>query len=224
MKKHPDYRVCLDEEGNVYSALTGKKLKPTLTEFGYLKIVVVEESTGKWVTRKVHRLVSEIFIENPLNKREVNHIDGIKTNNHVANLEWVSSRENKQHAWDMGLYTCIGENHHNAEHSEEEIRDICQMLEDGFRQVDIIRLKGVEKSLVADLNSGRRWTSISSDYKFNIKKVERKSPETVLTIASMLEDQMSCKEVSEKLGIPVAEIHRIKSRKTHSKLTEQFKF
>lgn len=224
MKKHPDYRVCLDKEGNVYSSLTGKKLKPTLTEFGYLKVVVVEESTGKWVTRKVHRLVSEVFIDNPLNKREVNHIDGIKTNNSVENLEWVSSRENKQHAWDMGLYTCVGENHPNAEYSEEDIREICQMLQDGFRQVDIVRLKGVKKGLVTDLNTGRRWASISKDYNFDIKKIERKSPETVLTIASMLEDKMSCKDVSEKLGIPITEIQRIKNRKTHSKLTEQFKF
>lgn len=51
----------------------------------------------------VHRMVALTFIPNPLSKSEVNHIDGNKINNLVDNLEWVTSSENKRHAFKIGL-------------------------------------------------------------------------------------------------------------------------
>jgi len=57
----------------------------------------------------VHRLVAKAFIENPEGLREVNHIDEVKSNNSVQNLEWVSSSQNKQHSLRSGRYDKIFE-------------------------------------------------------------------------------------------------------------------
>lgn len=65
--------------------------------------VVCLSDSGVNKTYYVHKLVAEAFIENPDGKLEVNHIDGVKTNNHMSNLEWVTSSENRIHAYETGL-------------------------------------------------------------------------------------------------------------------------
>lgn len=91
--------------GNIYSCPkykhNGKILKQNLRKDGYLEIGLTKNKIRK--TFIVHRLVAKTFIENIDNKKEVNHIDGIKTNNNVANLEWVTSSENQRHAILNGL-------------------------------------------------------------------------------------------------------------------------
>ena len=72
-----------------------------LSDRGYHTAVLY--NNGKPKSFRVHQLVAKAFIDNPLNKPHVNHLDGVKSNNFVDNLEWVTISENQKHAFKNGL-------------------------------------------------------------------------------------------------------------------------
>ncbi|MPN37125.1 hypothetical protein SDC9_184641 [bioreactor metagenome] len=101
----------------------GQLLKPGIDSKGYLKVVLC--INGKNTTCKVHRLVAEAFILNPLNKPQVNHIDGDKLNNFMTNLEWSTQSENMVHAFNNRLFkTRVGTNNNQAKLSKEQVIEI----------------------------------------------------------------------------------------------------
>ena len=91
--------------GNVRSIKKGIILKPATNKFGYQ--IVGLSKNGKRKEGKVHRLVAKAFIDNPDNKKQVNHKDGNKKNNSVDNLEWVTNQENVIHAFKTGVRKTI---------------------------------------------------------------------------------------------------------------------
>jgi hypothetical protein len=85
----------VDENGIIYGK-RNNPLNPHDNGYGYL-IVDLYDKCGRKCHKKVHRLVAEAFIENPLNLPEVNHKDEDKHNNMVSNLEWCTSSYNKRY-------------------------------------------------------------------------------------------------------------------------------
>jgi hypothetical protein len=89
--------------GNVKSLYTNKILKPSFDKFGYARFSASKNKKQK--TLRIHRLVGELFVDNPLNLPQINHKDGIKNNNCSDNLEWCTDSENKKHAYREKLMT-----------------------------------------------------------------------------------------------------------------------
>ena len=90
--------------GRVRSLTKGLILKPVETKAKeYYQVSLYKNKEQK--THNIHRLVANAFIENPSNKKEVNHKDGDKLNNNASNLEWSTRSENVLHSYRLGLQT-----------------------------------------------------------------------------------------------------------------------
>lgn len=95
IKGYDNYSVS--SNGEVRNDIRMSILKPNKNCKGYLYVILSKDN--KQVNKKIHRLVAESFLPNPNNKPTVNHINGIKTDNNVNNLEWATNQENSAHYW-----------------------------------------------------------------------------------------------------------------------------
>ncbi len=94
-------RIVIGRDGTSYP-FKGKILRPSPNKkVEYLQVSLWKNGVG--TSHYIHILVANSHISNPSNKPEVNHKDGVRTNNFKSNLEWVTSLENKIHAIETGL-------------------------------------------------------------------------------------------------------------------------
>jgi hypothetical protein len=84
----------VSDSGQVRNDKTGRILKPCLNSCGYYFVQM--KKNGKMGIVLIHRLVCRAFVENKDNKKQVDHIDGNKANNHASNLRWVTASENRK--------------------------------------------------------------------------------------------------------------------------------
>lgn len=102
---HDGYRIT--KSGRVASLIGNFEIVPTLNKLGYYAVTVHKNGTIRSITAHIHRLLALTFLDHPekfvCDKLQVNHIDGIKTNNDLTNLEWCYPSENLKHAYDTGL-------------------------------------------------------------------------------------------------------------------------
>ena len=89
--------------GNIRNANTKHIYKLHIGKTGYFGVCISLGSRKSKKLFKAHKAVAETFIDNPFKKPIINHIDCNKTNNHINNLEWVTYKENTEHAMNNGL-------------------------------------------------------------------------------------------------------------------------
>ena len=140
------------ENGAVFRLVGGTECVPTITNTaGYASVRLPDKN------HLIHRLVAEAFIPNPENKPQVNHKDGNKRNNNVANLEWVTVKENAAHAWVTGLmprYRASSAKHYDAVYSAAETSAQATILNNIWKLCNENRMSFHRAEVQAGLSNG----------------------------------------------------------------------
>lgn len=135
----------------------GVILKQGINSKGYLR-VNIKNCNSLRKNCQVHRLVAQAFIPNPNNMPEVNHINGIKSDNRVENLEWVSAKQNTQHALKNGL-------------RKSYYRPVCKIkngivIEEYESIMEASKKNNVKRSGISRVLAGRRKTTGGYEWRY----------------------------------------------------------
>lgn len=140
---------------------TGRMLRRTIGSTGYPQVHLRNRSGS--TVQKVHRLVAMAFLGQPPDGCEVNHKDGNKLNPRLENLEWVTPRQNRKHAWDTGLrnrshlpVNC-GSQNQRAKLSESIVASAREEAKAGATYASLARKYGVHKTTMRSAVNGETW-------------------------------------------------------------------
>lgn len=126
-------------------------------KLGYKRLNATDDSGGR-SNLYIHRAVALAFLPNPEGKPHVNHIDNNPSNNCVSNLEWVTAKENREHAAKQGrLPRLRGDKNGNSKYSLVLIRKVRQMYSNGFTQMDIKKKLGIPQPTVSVIVRNVQW-------------------------------------------------------------------
>ncbi len=155
-------RVGRDRDYRTYG---GSKLKGEIDRDGYIRIFLSNNEIRK--RYQLHRLVALAFIPNDFNLPCVNHKNGIKKDNSVENLEWISVTENNRHAFKTGLNKYnnalphfLGEKHHFAKVTEKQVIEMRKLESEGWKKADLARKYSLSQVTVGRIIKRILWTHI----------------------------------------------------------------
>lgn len=131
-------------------------MKPALDAQGYLRTMIMQH--GRLRTVKMHRLVALEFLPNPLGLPQVNHKNGIKHDNQTSNLEWMSAKQNSQHAENSGLRSHAGEKNAARLLTDAKVLEIRQKFKPRVYTRPMLATEyGVTVATIKKIVSGAAW-------------------------------------------------------------------
>ena len=155
-----DYNIS--SIGRVYSNKTNKILKQQPSHNGYLRVCLYD-SNHQQHTEIVHRLLAFSFIGEDKEKPQINHKNGIKQDNRLENIEWVTSKENIAHSWSTGLKKAQkGENHPSNKLKEKEVLQILHKYKQGITQRKIAEQFNICFQNVNSIVKGKIWKHLTT--------------------------------------------------------------
>lgn len=135
---------------------------------GYPYVSMYDPIKKRFISKKVHRLVAEAFLVQPTPKHQVNHKNGIRHDNRVENLEWVTAQENALDSWARGRVTSQrqrqltsrrtrGTGNPNAKLDEKKVKEIRYLRGLGLSRSEVASNFGISEITVSSVTSRRTW-------------------------------------------------------------------
>lgn len=156
MKQYRDTPYYITQDGKIYR--NGREIFGWITKKGYRQITIY--FNGDKRKEYVHRLVGELYLDNPDNKPQINHKNGNKLDNRSENLECVTNKENRAHALENGLQ-CIGEDMYNHKFTEDDIIWIRTNYKFGDNRFGCNGIADYFNGLGYNTNTSRIWKIVN---------------------------------------------------------------
>jgi len=142
--------------------MKGRVLKHMLDGKGYPQVTLYPEKhpsiKRKGIQVRIHRLIAEHFILNPLGRKYVNHKNGNKLDFSIINLEWCTHQENCIHALETGLkIPQRGEEASKAKLKQREVEIIIKAMAVGVTNAQLARAFKVDPSTISNIKRGKTW-------------------------------------------------------------------
>jgi hypothetical protein len=149
------YKVS--SKGNVFIVKKNRLATPLKVKNGYLLVDLYKNGIKKRIS--IHRLVGLTFIKNGFNKEQINHINGIKTDNRVVNLEWSTASENQLHSVKSGLRKILKGEDACSKITEKDAKIIKYGLKN-MTQKNISDIYNISRVTISDIRRGKSWKHI----------------------------------------------------------------
>ena len=178
----------INKSGIIYNSISKKFIHPSLNngKYMYTHLYLLD---GSKLQIAVHRLLMIVFKYNPNYKNlQVNHKDLNKQNNSLSNLEWVTPKENIDHA-NINNVLPHGETHGMSKLTEDQVNEICKVLSNGLYRgifTDLANRFKVDINTIYDISKGKSWKRISSKYNINYnEKIFSQTTSEIINIISL---------------------------------------
>lgn len=208
---HFSVNYAVSNTGLVKNKKTGKLLKPTKSKCGYFYVSLTRAHRKK----KVHRLVITAFLGESEDRKSINHKNGIKTDNNLENLEWVTPKENSIHSARV-LNKNVGEACALSLLSSDEVMNIREMWNNGASLVHISKNYCTKKANIHAIVSGKTWTHLPVLPRGNRRFHGKITIDKIVSIKKDLSSGILYqKEIAEKYGVDPSTVSNIKTNKNN---------